>query len=665
MAGFGDAAKGAAAGAAAGSVIPGIGTVAGGLVGGVAGLFGGDDDAPPSTAPPPVMNPRIYWGSDPNARADVERYRTLGSLTAAPPTIDRSYSDAARREQIYGLHLQRQGLGDTRDAMGLAKRAALGEAPSAAEIYGGKLIDDSIDSQMAMAASGRGGPTAISGAARQAAFQGAQMQQAGARDLAALRANEMAQARDQYLGATNLYGQQAGAYTGAAGGIRGQDIGLASDEAGLAMQQRKLDSDEQQFFEELGWKTNKQTQDAAIGKEKDASEAWSRGRDIQLREDEADWGKVKDVANLAAAGAGAAASDIRAKENVYPVNSDAMAQWSRSFGDPSKARAEIAAHDARAARAAEPPTFQRAMGGLSAGLAGFSGRPPAMGAYMPIRSDEHAKYIVSDERAKKKKQEEEDAAEMAKFFGNSSAPVVKFDKLSDEQKRQAEEENRRGIELQLKSIKDAEERAKREAAEKVAAERAAEPPITKMARSISNALYTPPSPEVVAAREQVFDAKLAAARKQANDFASRYVPQSVHDWWSQQVAAPGYRREHDTSLAENRRNPVSFQRDVSDVRAKDVYGSEDPMANANRAQQGSAYTYKPGFAEEAGQALGEMNVGPMANTMAQDPIAATAVMKDPNTGLLMLDRAKLSKLQSAGIASLQRQVDELRAGRGR
>jgi hypothetical protein len=88
--------------------------------------------------------------------------------------------------------------------------------------------------------------------------------------------------------------------------------------------------------------------------------------------------------------------------------------------------------------------------------------------------------------------------------------------------------------------------------------------------------------------------------------------------------------------------------------------AEDPMASANRAQQGSAYTYKPEFAAQSGQAPGEVNVGPMAQNMAANPVARTAVKQDPGTGLYVLDSDKLSKLHSAGIGSLQSQVDAIK-----
>jgi hypothetical protein len=82
-------------------------------------------------------------------------------------------------------------------------------------------------------------------------------------------------------------------------------------------------------------------------------------------------------------------------------------------------------------------------------------------------------------------------------------------------------------------------------------------------------------------------------------------------------------------------------------------------ADANRSMEASAYAYKPGFDAEAGQKPGEVNVGPMAQNMAQSPVAATAVKQD-DQGLLSLDRDKMLKVMAGGIASLQDQVDQLR-----
>lgn len=97
-----------------------------------------------------------------------------------------------------------------------------------------------------------------------------------------------------------------------------------------------------------------------------------------------------------------------------------------------------------------------------------------------------------------------------------------------------------------------------------------------------------------------------------------------------------------------KREPTSFTR-------------ETPMAESNRALEAKPYTYKPEFAAVSGQQPGEQNVGPMAQRMARNPVAGTAVEKDPRTGLLTLDRDKLAKVTAGGVADLQQQVDGLKS----
>lgn len=98
----------------------------------------------------------------------------------------------------------------------------------------------------------------------------------------------------------------------------------------------------------------------------------------------------------------------------------------------------------------------------------------------------------------------------------------------------------------------------------------------------------------------------------------------------------------------------------SDDRTK---GDESPMANANRAMHAYSYEYKPEFAGQEGQAIGEKNVGPMAQELEKDPVAATALTKDPQTGLLAIDKSKGLKLVMGGLSDVQRQIDELKAKR--
>jgi hypothetical protein len=84
----------------------------------------------------------------------------------------------------------------------------------------------------------------------------------------------------------------------------------------------------------------------------------------------------------------------------------------------------------------------------------------------------------------------------------------------------------------------------------------------------------------------------------------------------------------------------------------------DPMADAARAMQASTYAYKPDMTPPE-QAPGEPNVGPMAQTMASSPVTATAIKKDPRTGMLMIDQSKMLKVLGGVAAHQQNQIDAL------
>jgi hypothetical protein len=105
----------------------------------------------------------------------------------------------------------------------------------------------------------------------------------------------------------------------------------------------------------------------------------------------------------------------------------------------------------------------------------------------------------------------------------------------------------------------------------------------------------------------------------------------------------------------------------SDEKTKERFGKSgaDRMAQANRSMAPYEYEYKEGFAEREGQKLGDKNVGPIAQNMKADPVARTAIVTDPETGLLGIDKSKGLKLVMGGLADAQRQIDELRKQKGR
>jgi hypothetical protein len=90
--------------------------------------------------------------------------------------------------------------------------------------------------------------------------------------------------------------------------------------------------------------------------------------------------------------------------------------------------------------------------------------------------------------------------------------------------------------------------------------------------------------------------------------------------------------------------------------AKKQKSYTEQLAESARALESAPYAYKPEFTPPD-QRPGEMNVGPMAQNLAIDPLASSAVKKTED-GMLALDRDKLLKLNSAQIANLQKQLDE-------
>jgi hypothetical protein len=89
----------------------------------------------------------------------------------------------------------------------------------------------------------------------------------------------------------------------------------------------------------------------------------------------------------------------------------------------------------------------------------------------------------------------------------------------------------------------------------------------------------------------------------------------------------------------------------------------DEMSDAARAMHASSYAYRPEMTPPD-QAPGEPNVGPMAQNMAANPVTATAVKRDPRTGLLMIDQSKMLKVLGGVAADQQDQIDALRRRKG-
>lgn len=200
-----------------------------------------------------------------------------------------------------------------------------------------------------------------------------------------------------------------------------------------------------------------------------------------------------------------------------------------------------------------------------------------------------------------------------------------------------------------------------------------------------------------ATRDRTYELKKAA---DARDFEAKYMAEGnsepktllgsaakrvadrVRDWNHNGEQSIGYRPpprqmqsftrgdDSEESLkAQEAADRIQYDREhpttPSDENAKTGMKSEgsSPMEHANRAMAPYEYEYKDGFAQREGQHIGDKNVGPMAQNMEADPIAKTAIVKDPETGLLAIDKSKGLKLVMGGLADMQRQVDELKGRR--
>jgi|CXWL01.1.fsa_nt_gi hypothetical protein len=146
--------------------------------------------------------------------------------------------------------------------------------------------------------------------------------------------------------------------------------------------------------------------------------------------------------------------------------------------------------------------------------------------------------------------------------------------------------------------------------------------------------------------------------KATSDIATQYA----RDGRAQAVASPMGNMEVSDENGKCGLASAAAQRSGENPAAKENPASLVEMEDANRRQQGYEYSYKPGLAPPE-QEPGEVNVGPMAQSLAKNPLTATAVKRDPGTGLLVLDSSKLQKVQSASIASLQAQIDKLKGGK--
>ncbi len=205
--------------------------------------------------------------------------------------LDRMYNAQAQDQQT--------------NALGLMQGAAMGNAPSQASIQMQNGLNQSLAGQIAAANSARGGGANVALAQRNAAAGGDQMRSQMMGQQAALRANEMAQARGAYSNAADTYRSANQAAYNA-------DQNTAFQQAGINSAQRAQNDQYQQGYEGMGLS-------ALQGQQSSDTAKYGADRGVSIANDN------RAASNTAAAvGAGAAtlgaiaklASDERLKTDV-------------------------------------------------------------------------------------------------------------------------------------------------------------------------------------------------------------------------------------------------------------------------------------------------------------------------------------------------------------
>ena len=225
---------------------------------------------------------KTYGGYAGGAEDAVDRYQGMG---AQGVNVNLSQANASRIQQQHSL--------------GLMRGAALGQAPSQAEIMGRGMIDQSLAAQQSAAASSRGGALASAAATQNAANQGAATRQQGMNSLAALRADEMSKARAAYMSGTT--------------GMRGMDTQQAFEQA-------KMNEQRQQYYEGQAHAVNQGQLNANLGFASDATQ----NRAVQRQEDADEWGKWAQAGAAVGSVALMALSDERAKYAYKPIQKREM-----------------------------------------------------------------------------------------------------------------------------------------------------------------------------------------------------------------------------------------------------------------------------------------------------------------------------------------------------
>lgn len=546
---------------------------------------------------------------------DVARYRGMAKSANTTPIIDQTRSNETRGYQDRALGY----LGSAAQGQGLLSRR-LGEQQANA----------AANAATSLAASVRGGPMARAAAARRV------NQDAGGLAARARMATDAAAAAEE-AGAR-------GAYMSGTTTQRAQDLGLATSQAGLELGQRQADDQREGFYEGLGFDTANTQLETGLGVSRSDQAAGASQR--QAARDAIAQGdrNTQDYVNASVGGATglaqAASKKINPPDDKYGT-SDIKAKTDVADVDSLKKRAQHGIDTTRAALEAGPYIGMKDSAGM-----GKEALDDAIGRR--VAADAAPTYGYFDENQKPA------PPDWLATYMNGPEQLA----LSDDKTKLAKAWD----EGHAAAIADV-EKASRASPEEIKrrSEGDGYVPAYATARDIKARAWDEGNKEGVTA------ARMAAVRKKLqDDFDAagkdppvgpppdepRVTPAAP----AAPVAGPGY-----VSQILGRARAML----PSDERTKESKGYvPGAMADALRSMKPSVYEYKPEYAGRAGQEQGEKNVGPMANPMAKDPVASTAIERQPD-GMLAIDKDKALKLALGGLADLQFQVDDLKRKKGK
>lgn len=661
--------------------------MAGGIGGFISGIFGSENE---ERAKGYEVNSNAYqYGGRPGAAQETaDRYRgradeynaTMGQATRdAGAMYQQGAQDRANAGQARGMQ---------QEAANLMRARATGQAPSIAQMQADRQMQQAAASQASAAASARG-PGGLALAQQNAASNTANAQQQ-------IGGQAQVAAAQERLAAEQAYAAQAGAMRGQdyqgqglsfQGAAQQQQFAQGLGQLGLGYTQAEMGVNQAQ----LGAQQNEQAQRSANALGAQGINAGVGGQNAAMNQQNA-LGAVGLVTNAAGA---LTKSDARAK-NIGPGDIVAKSMKKPKAGEdkPQTARERIGAGLAEAgadfkAMGRSVDTRYHGGGGyvppqliavsdinakvMSPSAYALAGGGLDVGATAQLMSDQVAGNYRANPTA-------------GVSGGPAQAAVMTSDMLgkmpSDMLGKVPSDERSKVLGLDNPNLRVgddgrgyiAEERPQElDAGQRLAAQRAQRGPGDMVAASFkSKGGSKPKKPDDLEARAREMlaqfqvqrDAQMSAGpavRPDGSTMLSDDRTKLAAAWDQGYQAATGDAGKlaqmpaDKLKAASEKRGIARIVRDAK-AAAWDEGAGNRPGNQAARSLASAPYTYKPGMTPPE-QAPGEPNYGPMAQNMAADPVASTAIVKQPD-GMLAIDIPKYTKVLGAAAADNQAQDDE-------